>query len=318
MRLCLRPTTQERYPFSRRGDAAVTPLPLGSSQIGGVRIAHITDTHLLESDHDQRSGMHRFRMNFLSFGRAKDAEERKHRLLRAMCQATQAGASHLLMTGDMTEDGLPSQYEALAEVLHHSGIAPDRITLVPGNHDLYTDIHAWDVALSGPLAPWAPTSRLGALIVRGNIAVLPVSTSFKQHYLFSGGRLGTPNAHRIGWAANEARALGCALLVGLHHPVFPYPVSVGTWWDGLRDHHLMTALLRENPEVFAFHGHIHRKVTRAVAPNTHPQVFCARATVDSDVLYRLYDVENRMVFPVESVDDFVGNELEDVTTSAAE
>ena len=264
-----------------------------------MRIAHITDTHILESDHHTRSGLHRFRVNFLSFGRSKDAEDRRRRLLDAMGRAMAAGASHIVMTGDMTEDGQPDQFEALAEVLGSSGVAPELITLVPGNHDLYTDLHAWDIALSGPLAPWAPTSRLGSLVVRGGVAILPVSTCFKQHYLFAAGRLGAHNARRIVWAANEARALGCALLVGLHHPVFPYQVSVGTWWDGLRDHQVMTALLRENPELFVFHGHIHRKVTRALEPRTHAQVFCAKATVDSDELLRLYDVEDRMMTPLE-------------------
>ena len=130
------------------------------------------------------------------------------------------------------------------------------------------------------------------------VAVLPISTCFKQHYLFSGGRLGTHNARRIAWAARQARELGCALVVGMHHPVFPHPISVGTWWDGLRDHHVMSDLLRENPEAFVFHGHIHKKVTRAVRDGAHAQVFCAKATVDSDELLRLYDVEDSMLMPV--------------------
>lgn len=281
-----------------------------------MRIAHITDTHILEADHGDRSGRHLLRVNFLSFGRAKDAEDRRYRLLRAMRQAAEAGAEHLVMTGDMTEDGLPSQFESLAEVLRASDVPPERITLVPGNHDLYTDLHAWDVAMSGPLAPWAPTSRLGSLIVRGDLALLPVSTSFKQHYLFSGGRLGTHNARRIRWAAEQAKDLGCALLVGLHHPVLPYPVSVGTWWDGLRDHHLMTGLLQAHPDMFVFHGHIHKEVTRAVEPNVHPQVFCAKATVDGDALYRLYDVQDRRITPVDAADASTPFGFDDVALAA--
>ena len=33
------------------------------------------------------------RVNFLSFGRAKDAGDRRYRLLRAICQAEEAGAT---------------------------------------------------------------------------------------------------------------------------------------------------------------------------------------------------------------------------------
>lgn len=281
-----------------------------------MRIAQITDTHILESDHQMRSGRHRIRVNFLSFGRAKDAEDRRVRLLKAIDCAVAAGAGHIVMTGDMTEDGEPDQFEALAEVLDASGVEPERITLVPGNHDLYTDLHAWDIALSGPLSRWAPTSRLGSLIVRKNVAILPISTCFKQHYLFSGGRLGSHNARRIAWAAEQAEQLGCALVVGMHHPVFPHPVSVGTWWDGLRDHNVANALLEEHPEVFVFHGHIHRKVTKAVKPGRHAQVFCAKATVDSDELLRLYDVEDRMMTPVEGLEELLSAALPDFALAA--
>jgi hypothetical protein len=63
----------------------------------------------------------------------------------------------------------------------------------------------------------------------------------------------------------------------------------------------MLSLLRAHRDAFVFHGHIHKEVTRAVAPTSYPQVFCARATVDSDVLYRLYDVEDQTIVPVEGL-----------------
>ena len=63
----------------------------------------------------------------------------------------------------------------------------------------------------------------------------------------------------------------------------------------------MLSLLREHREAFAFHGHIHKEQTRSLEPMLPPQVFCAKATVDSDVLYRLYDVEDRMIRPVVGV-----------------
>lgn len=221
-----------------------------------------------------------------------------------------------MLTGDLTEEGLMPQFEALSEVLWESGVDPELMTLIPGNHDLYTDEQAWDWASAGPLAPWAPSSRLGSLLVRGCTAFLPISTVFKQHYLFSGGRLGTDNAFRIGWAAREARALGCALVVAQHHPVFPHAVSLGTWWDGLRDHAIMTRLLEEHPETVVFHGHIHKELSRRVGTNPHAQVFAARATVDSEVLLRLYDVEDGIMTPVELDDTSMSDATSDLPVAA--
>src|SRR5689334_5809263 len=100
-----------------------------------TRIAHISDLHLLEDKHQLRAAGERLRLSFLSFGRRLDAEERRQRLRSALWSYRASGAEHLVVTGDLTEDGTEAQFEALAEVFLDSGIDPREVTLVPGNHD---------------------------------------------------------------------------------------------------------------------------------------------------------------------------------------
>src|SRR5262249_48748147 len=104
-----------------------------------TRIAHLSDLHLLEIEHQQRDAAGRLRLSFLSFFRKLDQRERRERVQRALAAYIASGAEHLVITGDLTEDGTEPQFEVLAEVLHESGIDPREITLTAGNHDAYTD-----------------------------------------------------------------------------------------------------------------------------------------------------------------------------------
>src|SRR4051794_830443 len=113
-------------------------------------IAQLTDLHLLEDHHADRPFGPRARLSCLSFGRRLDAAERRERVETALAEARASSADHLLITGDLTEDGAPAQFEVLAEVLADSRISPERITLVPGNHDAYTNGTAYAEALEGP------------------------------------------------------------------------------------------------------------------------------------------------------------------------
>src|SRR4051794_40372705 len=104
-----------------------------------TRIAHLSDLHLLENEHQQRDAAGRFRLTFLSFFRKLDQKERCTRVRRALATYGASGAQHLVVTGDLTEDGTAAQFEVLAEVFLESGIDPREVTFTAGNHDAYTD-----------------------------------------------------------------------------------------------------------------------------------------------------------------------------------
>src|SRR5580704_18481944 len=103
-----------------------------------TRIAHLSDVHMLDARPSRARSGHSMGHRFLSFGRPLDAAGRRRKLVHALSAARRVGADHVVVSGDLTEIGSPGEFETLAETLHESGIAPDHITLVPGNHDLYT------------------------------------------------------------------------------------------------------------------------------------------------------------------------------------
>ena len=158
---------------------------------GRSRIVHLSDAHVLDPRPSRTRSGWSMQTRFLSFGRPLDAEGRKNKLSRSLATARRLGANHVVLSGDLTEIGSPGEYETLAEILHDSGIAPEKMTLVPGNHDLYSSANAWRWALGGPLAAFARTGATepGKIVDVGGAALLPLDATFHQPVTRSAGYL---------------------------------------------------------------------------------------------------------------------------------
>lgn len=259
-----------------------------------TRIAHLTDLHLLEADHHARVGHHRRRLAYLTIGRANDAAERRTRALRALASARHA--DHVVVTGDLTEDGLDAQFLVLAEVFAASGIPPERVTLVPGNHDAYDDGAAFDRALAGPLRAFAATSARGAPVFLRDAAILPISTAFQQPYTRSAGAIEGRELEAAARVAEQSRLAGRALVLAMHHPPMRrFPVV--QWIDGLLHHREICAVLEAHDHAHVLHGHTHELSDRAVRPGASPRIFSTGAVVDNDAPVRFYHARHGRLWP---------------------
>ncbi|WP_437727431.1 metallophosphoesterase family protein [Sorangium sp. So ce861] len=253
-------------------------------------IAHLTDFHLLEADHDRRRGAERWRLRYLSFGRPIDAAQRRRRALAALVEAWRSGADHLVLTGDLTEDGTPAQFDVLAAVLAESGWDPARVTLVPGNHDAYGGGDAWERALEGCLRPFAATSGRGAVVSLPGAFVTAVSTAMMQPVTRSAGSIADRELARVAALAAGTRRSGDALVLAQHHPPLPHPIGAMQWLDGLINSSALMALLHEHDHLHVIHGHTHREHDAPVRSGAPPRIFCAQALVDGPSPLRFYRV----------------------------
>jgi len=255
---------------------------------GMTRIAQVTDLHLLEEGHGRRSGVERWRLRYLSFGRPLCAEGRRRRALEALIRARNTEPDHVVVTGDLTEDGVASQFEVLAAVLAESGLAPERVTLVPGNHDLYDDGKAFARALEGPLAAYAKTSRPGAVTELGGVVVVPISTAVPLPVTRSGGEIEESALARLEKLAADPHFAWKAVLAAQHHPPGRHTNPAWHWIDGLQMPEALNALLARFERLHVVHGHAHRSVDRSVRAGASPRVFGAEAVVDGETTVRLY------------------------------
>jgi Icc protein len=265
---------------------------------GMTRIVHLSDAHVLDPRPSRTRSGWSMRVRFLSFGRPLDAVGRRRKLGRALEAAHRIGANHVVVSGDLTEIGTPGEFETLAEILHDSPIAPARITLVPGNHDLYTSADAWKWALAGPLAAFAKTSaeQPGKIIEVGGATLMPIDATFHQPVTRSAGCL-----DRLAMEAIERRAMDLAfasrpLIVVQHHPPFTRKTAAWDWIDGLVGSVQMMAMMERFRHLFVLHGHLHTIVDRALSCGVS-RIFGATAVVnDKDTArLRVYDVRDGRV-----------------------
>jgi 3',5'-cyclic AMP phosphodiesterase CpdA len=79
-----------------------------------MKIAHISDLHIgLSPGHDQQ-------------------------VARKVALLAESGIDHLIITGDLTQSGQQSEYQTMVDILNRHGFqAADRLTVIPGNHDLF-------------------------------------------------------------------------------------------------------------------------------------------------------------------------------------
>ena len=105
-----------------------------------MRIAHLSDLHVLRLD---GVGPHRF-LNKRITGYANIRLKRGHthhaRYVRAIArEIVRAGVDHVAITGDITNLALDEEFAAAREILEADlGLSPSQVSIVPGNHDLYT------------------------------------------------------------------------------------------------------------------------------------------------------------------------------------
>jgi Icc protein len=261
-------------------------------------IAQLTDLHLLEDDFSERPFGPRARLSYLSFGRSLDAAERRKRVADALEEVKVSRADHLLITGDLTEDGHLAQFEVLAELLHASRIPPDRITLVPGNHDAYIEGGAFAQAMAGPLRAYAPTSMIGVPLRFRDVTIVPVSTAFHQSPLRSAGAIAPEELKALGDIAGDASLAGRPLVCAQHHPPGRHLVPMWHWIDGLVEHNALSALFDRCPHLHVVHGHTHHEANRSIRKGEAARVFSAKAVVEAAYPLRLYEASPAGLSPL--------------------
>jgi Icc protein len=253
-------------------------------------LAQVTDLHLVERDHGSRTGTEWQRLQYLSAGRRIDCEARRKNALAALRLAGR-NARHILLTGDLTEDGIPAQYELLAEVLDESGIDPRRATLVPGNHDRYADPMAFEDALAGPLQQYAAASTLGQIVELSRDAwLMPVSTAVAQSWFRSAGKLSDDDLEAIDRFAADAQRAGRLALVAQHHPPHGYGPAAWNFIDGLLNAAAGKALLKEHAGLSFVHGHTHKLDSVSFAGGRPAQAHSAAAIVSKPEHVRFYEL----------------------------
>ena len=188
------------------------------------------------------------------------------------------GVDRILVTGDLTHISLPQEFGVAAEQLARLG-SPERVFLIPGNHDCYVPVEpskswdrwsaylhgdpgdALDPALAEVLSPLAegraPThADYPTLRITGSLAMIGLCSAIPMPVFVAGGELGSRQLERLERMLALLGERGLCRVVMIHHPVAAHGESARR---ALRDGGELRAVLARAGAELVIHGHKHRR-----------------------------------------------------------
>lgn len=103
-----------------------------------MRIIHLSDVHVWRYAFNPIHLLNKRAIGMLGLVVRRARKFRLERLNEVVERVRSLDADHVLITGDLTTTALPAEFRAAREELAGLLAEPDRVTVVPGNHDRYT------------------------------------------------------------------------------------------------------------------------------------------------------------------------------------
>lgn len=238
------------------------------------RLAHISDPHLISSSGIRvRELLNKRVYGYLSWYLRRRAEHCDEVLAALREDMRSARPDHVLLTGDLTHLGLPSEFMKARELLRSLG-PPSMVMVVPGNHDAYVAT-AWE----GTFSLWSeylaadadrenqespkagakdPRASFPSLRIRGPVALIGISTAHPTPPLLATGSIGQRQLERLADILDETGRRHLVRVVLIHHPPVRGAVP---WRNRLTDREAFHALLVRYGAELILHGHAHRTCT---------------------------------------------------------
>lgn len=240
-----------------------------------MRVAHFSDLHLLSLDGVPAARFLNKRLSGWLNLRIKRGSIHRADYVRAVAREIAARAvDHVVVTGDLTNLALETEFELTRELLEKDlGLDPSRITVVPGNHDLYTRgsmtsrrfarfCGAWMQSDLPELAVDTAAGPFPIVKLRGSIAVVALSSAVPRLPLVAAGELGAAQLGALRRVLAHPQVSSRTLVLALHHPAVHGFSRLKLHVEGLRDAAALVAELQSVPRGLLLHGHLHRRIQR--------------------------------------------------------
>jgi len=276
------------------------------------RIAHVTDPHF--RSFSGWSPLAFFGKRAVGAVNLVFNRTRKHRmeLLEALGQdlvrvrAESPGIDHLVVTGDLGNISLQSEWRAAFVWLEKFGPEPRQLTVIPGNHDVYTPDVERERAFEKAFEVYQKADHrcdealYPFVRIRGDgIAFICVNTCVATRDLGAWGSIGEPQLKRLETLLTEPSLQKRLRVVLMHHP----PVAhKGAENRNLRDRDAFTTVLRNAGADLVLHGHDHRDEMawlQGPGGTRIPSVGAGSASYAGSpagrARYNIYEIEGRQI-----------------------
>ena len=221
-------------------------------------LAHLSDPHVGPLPRPRRRELIGKRVTgYLNWTRSRSRIHDMAVLEQIVTDMKAHHPSHVAMTGDIANLGLPAEFQLARNWLETLG-APEEVSFVPGNHDAY--VRGSLPHLARTFAPWTTGEGSAGegfpyLRIRGEVALVGLSSAVPTPLFVAAGYLGRRQLRAAERLLVETGRRGLVRVVMLHHPPQTTASQLGR---GLVDAGDLAALIRRAGAELIVHGHNHR------------------------------------------------------------
>lgn len=233
-------------------------------------LAHLSDAHLGPIARPRLKELAGKRLTgWLNWTRGRSTAHDMTLLATLVADLKAHHPSHIAVTGDLLNIGLPSEFPVAQSFLEDLGPAHD-VSFTPGNHDAY--VRSSLPQLAQTFAPWSRDdnghSGYPYMRIRDDIAIIGTSSGFPTAPFLASGRLGEDQLTALGVKLDEARAKNLFRIVLIHHPPHREGASKAR---GLLDAKGFERIMARHGAELVLHGHNHRNsVSHVRGPDRKP------------------------------------------------
>ncbi|MEI8257334.1 MAG: metallophosphoesterase, partial [Deltaproteobacteria bacterium] len=243
-----------------------------------MRIAHVSDPHLLDLTGVRRS---RLLLNKRLTGMVNIKLHRggvhKREVVEAMMDDIRAlRVDHVVITGDITNLALEPEFELAVAVFLRMGLHADQVSVVPGNHDVYTQgaqrsqrfAGFFAANITSDLTPADrgdhPSGPFPFVRLRGEVAIIGLSTAVARLPLFASGHAGDKQLESLARMLEHPEVARRTPVILTHHPLVNPQGFVGTFTHGLAEAARIRKILQPLRHSIVLHGHLHDRGHRVL------------------------------------------------------
>ncbi len=235
------------------------------------RIAHLSDLHVLSpAGVEWRKILFNKRITGYANLVLRRGRVYRHEYLLAVLEAAARCADHVVVTGDITNLGLESEYDE-ARRLIDSIARTTEVTVVPGNHDIYlASIQRerrfpkyFGTLLVSDLPEYAvqlPAGPYPCVKLRGPAAIIALSSAVPRPPFVSSGNVGDLQLVALEKILAHPEVAWRTPVIVIHHPPVDRRMRLAQLRDGLVDAASLRSSLGPLPRGLVLFGHLHARV----------------------------------------------------------
>ncbi|MFI5302583.1 MAG: metallophosphoesterase family protein [Polyangiales bacterium] len=243
-----------------------------------MRIAHFSDLHILSIDDVPAWRFLNKRLTGWAMLRFHRKSVHRPEAVNAVAEEVRrVGVDHVAITGDLSNLALESEFQEITRFLDvRLGLPAHSVSIVPGNHDLYTHgsvrCRRFESFFGEYLKSDLPHvgvehhgARWPVVKLRGPAAIIGLSSAVPRLPMVASGYFGDAQLDAFSEALEHPEVKRRTKVILQHHPAHNFDRLFIAKMEGLTDSHKLAHKLGDVERGLILHGHSHHRVRREIA-----------------------------------------------------